>query len=86
MHTYRTVRYDWEIVQVDVDQYESEQLFIIVLNAYGSFEEAKAALPLYGKKKFPKWDNSNWIPLNPDHDYQKLNIRRKEVILKEWQE
>jgi hypothetical protein len=86
-HKYKTVRIDWEIYQVDVDEFESEQRGTIkVLGTYGSLEEVQKALPQVAKKKFPKWDNSGWVPLNADHDYQKVYFQRKEVILKEWEE
>lgn len=87
MHTYRTIRVDWEVVQVDVDQYESEQPHTLkVLGTYATRDEARAALPLFAKLKFADRNWDMWVPLKPDHGYQKVYVNRREVIIKEWQE
>jgi hypothetical protein len=87
MYTYKTIRIDWEVVRVDVDQYEAEQPNTLkVLNTYATRDEARSALPLYAKKKFADQSWDMWVPLNPDHAYQAVFVRRNEVTIEEWKQ
>ena len=84
---HKTVRCEWHIIRVDVDQYESEQRGTEqVLGVYGSREEALENMPKFAKKKFYDQSWSIWVPLDAKHSYEIVRIGYYERTVKEWSE
>jgi hypothetical protein len=80
---YKTVRCEWQVVVQGVDQYGMSTKEREVLASWGSYDEAKADLPTYGKES--EWVRGRWLPFN-NSGYQILEVQYREVTVKEWEE
>lgn len=74
---YRTVRCEWQIAIVDTDQYGHKENTVAILEAFPTYDLAAANRPKYGVRH--QYVQDRWIPHNPTHAYQTLEIRYREV-------
>lgn len=77
---HKTVRCEWQIVNQSVGQYgEHDDLAVVVLSAWPTYEEAAADRPNHGYEH--EYVKGRWIP-NGAGNYQNLEIRYREVLVK----
>jgi hypothetical protein len=72
----KQVSCEWQLVEQEVNQYGFSEGGGKVLESFPSYEEAKNALPLFGKKHSFV---DRWIPHNAKHDYVELQIQYREI-------
>jgi hypothetical protein len=74
----KTMRCEWQVVIQQVDQYGmSIRGDRSVLESWPTSKEAYLDLPNHGNKH--RYVTGRWIPKNPKHDYEILEVQYQEV-------
>jgi hypothetical protein len=76
---HKIYRCEWQIVIQDVDQYGKNVDKKKLITALPTYEQAFDKMSEYGREH--EYVKGRWIPHNPDHAYQFLEIQYKEVQL-----
>ena len=77
----KTMRCEWQVVIQQVDQYgASIRGSRTVLDSWPSYEEAYLDLPNHGHEH--PYVKGRWVPSNPMHGYEILEVQYQEVEVK----
>jgi len=76
----KTMRCEWQVVIQQVDQYGASTKDRTILDVWPTYEEAYADLPNHGHED--NYVKGRWIPNNPMHTYEVVEVQYREVEAK----